>query len=91
MWFLVTHYVTFTYEKTQQVDKELSSAPRMETAAEMQDDKHIALHTEERLNMIGLKDVLKVQGLYCAITVRQSIHYRRYSLEYSHSLSSRER
>ena len=43
------------------MDKELSNAPRMETVAEMNDQKHIALHTEERLNMIGFRDIVKVK------------------------------
>ena len=33
----------------------------METDAEMQDEKHMALHTEERLNMIGFGDIVKVR------------------------------
>ena len=43
-----------------EVERELNNAPRMETDAEMQDEKHMALHTEERLNMIGFGDIVKV-------------------------------
>jgi len=43
----------------EQVEREISNAPRMETDAEMNDKTHMALHTEERLNMIGFTDILK--------------------------------